>query len=82
MSSTGPSVDWSSSHFGWDKKNNNKVLTFRSDVLVCQELDEYELPKDIILQGGLLLLATCIPLHYDDVDRQGRMITKVIDEIQ
>ena len=50
--------------------------------IFVDKLDEYELPKDIILQGGLLLLATCIPLHYDDVDRQGRMITKVIDEIQ
>ena len=49
---------------------------------IVDGVDEYELPKDIILQGGLLLLATCIPLHYDDVDRQGRMITKVIDEIQ
>ena len=34
------------------------------------------------LMGGLVLLATCIPLHYDDVERQSRMLTKVMDEIQ
>ena len=46
-----------------------------------RKLDEYNLPKDIILKGGLLLLATCIPLHYDDVDRQERMIKRVVNEI-
>ena len=46
-----------------------------------RKLDEYNLPKDIILKGGLLLLATCIPLHYDDVHRQERMIKRVVNEI-
>ena len=46
-----------------------------------RKLDEYNLPKDIILKGGLLLLATCIPLHYDDVQRQERMIKRVVNEI-
>jgi len=50
--------------------------------LFVRKLDEYNLPKDQILMGGLLLLATCIPLHYDDVERQTRMLTKVMNEIQ
>jgi len=50
--------------------------------LFLRKLDEYNLPKEQILMGGLLLLATCIPLHYDDVDRQTRMLTKVMNEIQ
>ena len=50
--------------------------------LFVKKLDEYDLPKNEILMGGLVLLATCIPLHYDDVERQSRMLTKVMDEIQ
>ena len=46
-----------------------------------KKLDEYNLPKDIILKGGLLLLATCIPLHYDDAERQDRMVKRVGNEL-
>ena len=42
------------------------------DIFV-RKLKEYNLPTDIILKGGLLLLATCIPLHYDNIARQNRM---------
>ena len=49
--------------------------------LFIKKLDEYNLPKDIILKGGLLLLATCIPLHYDDKARQERMLKRVVNEI-
>lgn len=35
-------------------------------------LHKYELPVQEIIDGGLLLLATCIPLHNDDWDRQIR----------
>jgi streptomycin 6-kinase len=41
-------------------------------------------PKDdinIIIQGGLLLIATAIPLHYEDEARQERMRRLVIDNI-
>ena len=41
-------------------------------------------PKDdinIITKGGLLLIATAIPLHYEDADRQERMRRLVIDNI-
>ena len=46
-----------------------------------RKLDEYNLPKDIILKGGLLLLATCIPLHYDDAARQKRMKKRIVNEL-
>lgn len=35
-------------------------------------LYRYDLPAQEIIDGGLLLLATCIPLHSDDWDRQIR----------
>lgn len=38
-----------------------------------EKLKEYKLPINDIVDGGLLLLATCIPLHYDDSDRQKRI---------
>jgi glucose-1-phosphate thymidylyltransferase len=41
--------------------------------IFINKLKEYNLPVDIILKGGLLLLATCIPLHYDNRQRQLRM---------
>ena len=46
-----------------------------------RKLDEYHLPRDTILKGGLLLLATCIPLHYDDAARQKRMKKRIINEL-
>lgn len=49
--------------------------------IFVDKLEEYNLPIKEILEGGLLLLATCIPLHYDDPDRQARMFTKVLDEV-
>ena len=41
----------------------------------------YNLDKDLILYGGLVLLGTCIPLHYEDADRQKRMMEIVSYEI-
>jgi len=49
--------------------------------LFVHKLEEYNLPVQTILNGGLILLATCIPLHYEDPDRQNRMLVKVLDEI-
>ena len=40
--------------------------------IFCRKLYEYNLPADTIIDGGLILLATCIPLHYDDPERQQR----------
>lgn len=48
-----------------------------------EKLHEYKLPINDIVDGGLLLLATCIPLHYDDSDRQQRMskyVTKILKQ--
>lgn len=42
------------------------------DAIFLRKLDALGLPVDLILRGGLVLLATCIPLHYDDVERQKR----------
>jgi len=35
-------------------------------------LRKYNLPEKEIIDGGLLLIATCIPLHYEDSNRQKR----------
>jgi glucose-1-phosphate thymidylyltransferase len=35
-------------------------------------LQKYNLPMEQIINGGLLLIATCIPLHSDNADRQIR----------
>ena len=42
-----------------------------------KKLDQYGLPVDLIVEAGLVLLATCIPLHYDSEDRQQRFIDYV-----
>ena len=49
--------------------------------LFTRKLDEYNLDKDLILYGGLVLLGTCIPLHYEDAERQKRMMEIVSHEI-
>ena len=36
---------------------------------------------NLILYGGLVLLGTCIPLHYEDADRQKRMMEIVSYEV-
>jgi len=41
------------------------------------KLKEYNLNVELILNGGLVLLATCIPLHYDCPNRQQRFIDYV-----
>jgi len=41
------------------------------DVFVSK-LREYDLPVQTILDGGVILLASCIPLHSDDEKRQKR----------
>ena len=49
--------------------------------IFLRKLDEYDLPKEDIINGGLVLLATCIPLHYDDPERQQRFIDYVEREV-
>ena len=39
----------------------------------------YPRELDLIIDGGALLIASCIPLHYDDVERQARMENYVYD---
>jgi dTDP-glucose pyrophosphorylase len=46
-----------------------------------EKLKETNLPTDLVLKGGLVLLATCIPLHSDDPDRQDRFRSYVETEI-
>lgn len=50
--------------------------------IFINKLKEYNLPTDIILKGGLLLLATCIPLHYDNKARQKRMMEVVWSNLE
>lgn len=50
--------------------------------LFVKKLEEYKLPVKEILDGGLLLLATCVPLHGDDPSRQNRMLKYVEQELK
>ena len=52
---------------------HNRVVT---DVFV-KLLKKHGLPIKEIHDGGLLLLATCIPLHYEDAVRQERFMRYV-----
>tara|TARA_B100000927_G_scaffold286514_1_gene278120 strand:+ start:103 stop:1590 length:1488 start_codon:yes stop_codon:yes gene_type:complete len=68
-------------HFGYssiinDVPHNNIVNT-----IFIEKITKYNLDYDLIIKGGLLLLATCIPLHYDDKNRQKRMIKKVKESL-
>lgn len=47
--------------------------------IFVDKLRQYNLPVKDILDGGLVLLATCIPLHYDDKARQDRF-TKYVEK--
>lgn len=49
--------------------------------LFVKKLKEYDLPVETILNGGLVLLATCIPLHSDDAFRQLRMTNYIESQI-
>lgn len=50
--------------------------------IFIKKLKEYNLPVQQILDGGLLLLATCIPLHYDDPKRQERFTNRVKEYVE
>lgn len=41
------------------------------------KLKDYDLPVKAILDGGVVLLASCIPLHWDDSKRQKRFADRV-----
>lgn len=45
--------------------------------IFVDKLKEYKLDVQTILDGGLVLLATCVPLHYDCHSRQQRFIEYV-----
>lgn len=59
-------------------------VTHNEDVkeIFVRKLREYNLPVDLILGGGLLLIASCVPLHYDDEKRQQRFIDYVENNIE
>jgi dTDP-glucose pyrophosphorylase len=50
--------------------------------IFVNKLKQYNLPVDTIVDGGLVLLASCIPLHDDDHRRQRRFIQYVENEIK
>jgi glucose-1-phosphate thymidylyltransferase len=49
--------------------------------IFIEKLDELNLDHKLINDAGILLLATCIPLHYDDENRMKRFEQKVIDYV-
>ena len=52
--------------------------------LFLKKLKEYNLPVNDIVNSGLVLLASCIPLHYDNPYRQQRFasyVNKTINEM-
>lgn len=68
-------------YFGYSSIVANVKQNLMVKEIFLNKLNEYNLPTEDILKGGLLLIATCIPLHYDDENRQQRMITKVMEEL-
>ena len=50
--------------------------------IFVNKLREYGLPVEHILAGGLLLIASCVPLHYDDKARQKRFINYVENNVE
>ena len=51
--------------------------------IFVNKLKEYDLPVKTILDAGVTLIATCIPLHYDDANRQSRLkyyVEEYLDE--
>jgi len=50
------------------------------DIFV-KRLKDNDLDVELITDAGILLLATCIPLHYDDALRQERLRNKVIEYV-
>lgn len=66
-------------YFGYNAMVHNvKHPEFIKEMFV-QKLEDRYLPVETIIDAGWLLLATCIPLHYDDEARQNRFIERVIE---
>jgi dTDP-glucose pyrophosphorylase len=59
-------------------KNNSFIISY----YFAKLLKKYNLPMMEIIDGGALLLATCIPLHYDNPERQLRFKNKVESYIE
>lgn len=68
-------------HYGYNAIVANTKPNEIVKKIFIRLLRKYNLPVDVILDGGLVLLASCIPLHYDDHDRQQRMNEKVKYEL-
>lgn len=49
--------------------------------IFIKTLRKYSLPEKEIVNGGLVLLAACIPLHYDDSERQNRFTNYILREL-
>jgi GTP:adenosylcobinamide-phosphate guanylyltransferase len=59
-------------YHGYGAMVNNTAPNEVVKKIFKRKLKEYDLPVDIIIDAGVLLIATCIPLHYDDKNRQKR----------
>jgi streptomycin 6-kinase len=68
--------------FGYNAMVSNVDHNKMVQKIFINKLKEYNLDYKTILKGGLLLLATCIPLHYDDKNRQDRFKKKVIEYVE
>ncbi len=68
-------------YYGYSAIVSNTSQNETVKKVFIEKLCEYKLPVELILNGGILLLATCIPLHYDDPERQWRMLRIVKNQL-
>ena len=68
-------------YYGYSSIVSNTSQNETVKKVFLQKLKEFKLPVKQILDGGLLLLATCIPLHYEDDERQWKMTQVVKKEL-
>ena len=64
-------------YYGYSSIIANVEQNLMVKEIFLNKLNEYGIDTIDVLKGGLLLLATCIPLHYDDKDRQQRIMEKI-----
>jgi hypothetical protein len=74
--------------YDWCKLSHDIVLGYSSIVNNCEQninlveiykklCSNYDIDYELTVKGAVVLLASCIPLHSDDSERQARMMERV-----